>query len=1109
MALDMGPPDSVKTEVDHQRSGPVPACQELPEPRPQPPRLEETLSCSILFQFLAAGLITCLASASIGTVLGFSAILLPQLESDGTLSSKSSEASWIASLSNIGQLLGALLTGWVSNQFGRKRAIMVLCLPLALGWSMVGLSGGRFEWICVGRVLQGIGIMSSVTQVYLIEIADVANRSQFGASGALSVSAGITLVYILGATWHWTWVCAICGTMAVLTFLSMLVLPETPNWLSLQGRGSEAQEAFKWLHGSHLEPASELEFLQPNRTFDGTEDTELPRPTSAWSKFREPEGHRPFLILLCIFFLQQSTGSFAVIFYAVSIFQDIGVASDPYLAAIFTGCIRLVGTLVGTVLAKHYSGKWLMVTSALLMALAMFLLGWNVLCIEALDGRIHFSPGLAAVAAIDLQADGTSNNNGTMAETDTAKHETDEGQLEEEISSMEQLLRLLPVVEIVFYMLAFGIGVGTVPWLLLGELCPPSIKGLTSGFTMFVAFGTIFAVVKLYPELVLSLGKPCTYWVFGVICILTALFTPPPPKMAKCVSLLVFGALIVSARAQADATEDGDLSATNTVELAELIEAAPRRTLSRFTIGHQDNTMCWDRPGKDGFFSVVDAHNHFRPFGGPAVPLDMYINWMRTHGIVFTTVFGIGQKIVKRNPNDPDCCYYLHCPTFNYTVEPDPVNDIENAKDVVNYMAKADREMHMTLSYTSPNLQKPEKIISIMDSLEQDYPDVFQWAGEINVFKHALAGNGFFNQPRVTETFVHSGALDPFFQKMEEKQWPVTLHCDLGCDNYDSIPLVPPNPLRGCEVPEKATKAAMQAVDWWKEFMGPHYSAFFEETSGRPKRNFRKIQHLKVWDAILSRFPQAKIVWAHMGLSKELKRLHPIVHIHVLKTLFDRHSNLFTDLSWDVLAKQLLMNYNNEPIDRLSHFSHEDFEADAASFLFNHTHVNEIRSKLQDLFDTKREVVEATGSGNVILGPTHAMALYLDLFQTYNDRFITGTDFVASYASPQEFPGLRAFKSPASGCMKDQLSHARQLTDTSSVNMFLNNESFRKIVLGENYFKLIGQADTFSPPPICGDESGDGDGLSTGHLIAIIIIALLLICLVLAVAAFIYKKIRS
>ena len=36
---------------------------------------------------------------------------------------------------------------------------------------------------------------------------------------------------------------------------------------------------------------------------------------------------------------------------------------------------------------------------------------------------------------------------------------------------------------------------------------------------------------------------------------------------------------------------------------------------------------------------------------------------------------------MQRNQDDPDCCYYLHCPTLNYTVVPNPENDRLNAED--------------------------------------------------------------------------------------------------------------------------------------------------------------------------------------------------------------------------------------------------------------------------------------------------------------------------------------------------------------------------------------------------------------------------------------------
>ena len=69
-----------------------------------------------------------------------------------------------------------MVTGVLSNLIGRRPTIMLLCIPLVCGWLTVGFSGGSITWICIGRVLQGFGIMSSVTQVYLVEIADAQRR---------------------------------------------------------------------------------------------------------------------------------------------------------------------------------------------------------------------------------------------------------------------------------------------------------------------------------------------------------------------------------------------------------------------------------------------------------------------------------------------------------------------------------------------------------------------------------------------------------------------------------------------------------------------------------------------------------------------------------------------------------------------------------------------------------------------------------------------------------------------------------------------------------------------------------------------------------------------
>ena len=86
------------------------------------------------------------------------------------------DMSFAASLSNIGQLFGSILMGVLAGAIGRKKTIMALCVPLFTGWMIVGLSEGKVTMLYLGRVFQGVGVMSSVTQIYLVEVADAQRR---------------------------------------------------------------------------------------------------------------------------------------------------------------------------------------------------------------------------------------------------------------------------------------------------------------------------------------------------------------------------------------------------------------------------------------------------------------------------------------------------------------------------------------------------------------------------------------------------------------------------------------------------------------------------------------------------------------------------------------------------------------------------------------------------------------------------------------------------------------------------------------------------------------------------------------------------------------------
>ena len=137
-----------------------------------------------------------------------------------------------------------------------------------------------------------------------------------------------------------------------------------------------------------------------------------------------------------------------------------------------------------------------------------------------------------------------------------------------------------------------------------------------------------------------------------------------------------------------------------------------------------------------------------------------------------------------------------------------------------------------------------------------------------------------------------------------------------------------------------------------------------------------------------------------------------------------------------------------------------------------------------------------------------ASLMATDCLPTHDCRFLPGTDYVASFGTHDDFPGYTpphggagfapegAPKSPhhireglddraaedavasaqspdrgvahdRGGCHKTEMTHSEQVTDTSSLNMFFNDELFSKMVLGESSACLCPTACARLPLPDC------------------------------------------
>ena len=111
-----------------------------------------------------------------GSILAFSAILVPHLTKNFYISTSEvldftstftlSERSWIASVSHLGQLVSALISGFISNSIGRKNCLLLFNIPLLVGWLMLIFHQGNIYKCILGRIFQGFGVIPSIGKIF-------------------------------------------------------------------------------------------------------------------------------------------------------------------------------------------------------------------------------------------------------------------------------------------------------------------------------------------------------------------------------------------------------------------------------------------------------------------------------------------------------------------------------------------------------------------------------------------------------------------------------------------------------------------------------------------------------------------------------------------------------------------------------------------------------------------------------------------------------------------------------------------------------------------------------------------------------------------------------
>lgn len=357
---------------------------------------------------------------------------------------------------------------------------------------------------------------------------------------------------------------------------------------------------------------------------------------------------------------------------------------------------------------------------------------------------------------------------------------------------------------------------------------------------------------------------------------------------------------------------------------------------------------------------VADSHVHYMPFGGDPVDFKELTDWQKEAGVLFTTVFGIGQRL----PIDSPCQYYLDTGDLGEIgcgkgaeVRSSIINDVVNGYNYFRYKYQYGKDMlsgivHV-LSMSFPDLYamasgeekladiEKRTIVDLMRVFDHEFKGVFRMVGEINLNKQALGRlptSGFNQVESVGQDFKEDNHVRDMMSYLEEKDYPIACHSDIGRD--------------AAEYPEGYPTKLADAPEEWSE-------------------------NLHIIEAFATAYPKNKIRWCHMGLSAELTQITPEVHRDVVKNMLSQHSNVTCDVSWRVLYEQMLQH------------------------------------------------------------PEKA-ALYIDLFNEFPDRFLSGTDFVASKG------GLH---NTSAKTYREELDVTGRVFNMGG----LSDEAFRGIVLGQNF----------------------------------------------------------
>jgi sugar porter (SP) family MFS transporter len=308
---------------------------------------------------------------------GVIAIALTYIKKDITLSTtqlSSAAEGLIVSGVLWGAIPGAVLSGPLSDRFGRKRVIIALGFLFTVG--ALGCAWApTVSMLIFSRIILGVAVggASGLVPVYLSEIAPAGSRGMIGGINTSMNAVGILMAYIFGnicaATADWRMMVGLAVIPAIMLMVGMIFMPESPRWL-LQNVSEEASR--KVLLMMRNEQEVEAEIAEINLA----NEMEKKQNQSIWKMLSELWVRKLILIGIGLAIGQQILGAQVLLYYTPTILLGVGFSEQfALLSTLGIGIINLFFTFLGMALIDRWGRKKLLIAGNFLMCVSIALLG--------------------------------------------------------------------------------------------------------------------------------------------------------------------------------------------------------------------------------------------------------------------------------------------------------------------------------------------------------------------------------------------------------------------------------------------------------------------------------------------------------------------------------------------------------------------------------------------------------------------------------------------------------------------------------------------------------------------------------------------------------------